>query len=260
VRYRFTGKELDATGLQYFGTRYYDPVVGRFISVDRKYAQQPIKSVENPQGLNTYAYSLNNPVRYVDPKGESWIDKVQTGLDVFGLVPGIGEVADLTNAAIYAARGQYGNAALSATGAIPFAGWFATGSKLAGKAVDLAKPTKNILGDTARVANDNAKSPLGEKVYRVYSGDSQPFGQYWSPVDPRTVPNYRDAAGLPSKPGEAMNTGRFVIEGRITNPTGIKLGPASPLHGNRGGLPEYKIPDAASQVHVERVSGVNPEF
>ena len=28
---RFTGKEQDATGLYYFGARFYDPEAGRFI-------------------------------------------------------------------------------------------------------------------------------------------------------------------------------------------------------------------------------------
>lgn len=32
--YKFTGKEKDATGLYYFGARYYDPAIGRFITRD----------------------------------------------------------------------------------------------------------------------------------------------------------------------------------------------------------------------------------
>ncbi len=50
-------------------------------------------------------------------------------LDTVGLIPGVGEVADLANAAWYAAEGDYVNAALSAASAIPFAGYAATVAK-----------------------------------------------------------------------------------------------------------------------------------
>ena len=53
-------------------------------------------------------------------------------LDVAGLVPVIGEVADLGNAAWYAAEGDYANAALSAASAVPLAGYGASAVK-AGK-------------------------------------------------------------------------------------------------------------------------------
>jgi len=57
--HRFTGKpEDEATELYYFGARYYDPEVGRFISRD------PAKD-----GLNWYVYCLNSPLRYIDPDG-----------------------------------------------------------------------------------------------------------------------------------------------------------------------------------------------
>ena len=60
----FHGKEQDSTGLQYFGARYYDPVVGRFMGVD------PVDFQEgNLHSFNRYAYGNNNPNRYVDPDG-----------------------------------------------------------------------------------------------------------------------------------------------------------------------------------------------
>lgn len=78
------------------------------------------------------------------------LDGVQLVLDVAGMVPGIGEIADLANAAIYTARGDYTNAALSAAAAIPFAGWAATGAKFlnkGGKALD-------AMSTTAKYANN----------------------------------------------------------------------------------------------------------
>lgn len=79
VYYQFTGKELDATGLHYFETRYYDAEIGRFIGVDPFYLQQPHKGIANPQLLNLYAYGLNNPVRYNDPSGLNSEDQVDEG-------------------------------------------------------------------------------------------------------------------------------------------------------------------------------------
>ena len=73
----FVGKEKDdETGLHYFGARYHDSKIGRFISPDPVGAVDPFSSqtnqtiLGNPQRLNYYAYSLNNPYRYVDPDGE----------------------------------------------------------------------------------------------------------------------------------------------------------------------------------------------
>jgi hypothetical protein len=58
------------------------------------------------------------------------IDTTQTALDVAGLIPGVGEVADGINALIYLGRGDYANAGFSAGAMIPFAGWLSTGGKL----------------------------------------------------------------------------------------------------------------------------------
>jgi len=95
----------------------------------------------------------------------------------------------------------------------------------------------------------------GQKVFRVFGEKNKPFGESFTPVDPRTVKNFRAEAGLPD-----VNTGRFVLEGRIKNPSGITVRQSLPLDDNPGGLPEFLIPDAQDKIILERVSGVNPEF
>jgi RHS repeat-associated protein len=64
----FTGQRLDDnTGLYYYNARYYDPVIGRFISPDTI-----VPNPANPQSLNRYSYCLNNPLKYVDPSGNDY--------------------------------------------------------------------------------------------------------------------------------------------------------------------------------------------
>jgi len=78
----FVGKEKDKeTGLYYFGARYMEAVIGRFICPDPVGAVDPKKGkinervLRNPQRINLYAYSLNNPYRYLDQDG-GWPEEV----------------------------------------------------------------------------------------------------------------------------------------------------------------------------------------
>ena len=61
----FTGHIKDsATGLNYMQARYYDPLIGRFLSID------PVGfSPAQPFMFNRYAYVGNDPVNAVDPFG-----------------------------------------------------------------------------------------------------------------------------------------------------------------------------------------------
>jgi RHS repeat-associated protein len=69
-RRQFNGKEHDAvSGLRYYGLRYYDPVSLRWTSADPMYRFLPDVGLSDPQRLNLYSFSLNNPVRYYDPDG-----------------------------------------------------------------------------------------------------------------------------------------------------------------------------------------------
>ncbi|MEU6717481.1 RHS repeat-associated core domain-containing protein [Nonomuraea sp. NPDC046802] len=57
------GKADEGTGLTQLGAREYDPLTGRFISVDA------IITPTDPQQLNGYAYANNNPVTFEDANG-----------------------------------------------------------------------------------------------------------------------------------------------------------------------------------------------
>jgi RHS repeat-associated protein len=61
----YTGHRQDAeSGLVYMGARHYDPLIGRFLSID------PVGFSEgNPHSFNRYAYANNNPIKFVDPDG-----------------------------------------------------------------------------------------------------------------------------------------------------------------------------------------------
>ncbi len=57
-RFRYSGKERDdATGLYYFGARYYAEWLGRWLSCD------PSAS------LNRFVFASNNPIKLIDPDG-----------------------------------------------------------------------------------------------------------------------------------------------------------------------------------------------
>ena len=57
---RYSGKERDATGLYYYGYRYYQPWAGRWLSTD------PAGTVD---GLNLFRMVRNNPLRFFDTNG-----------------------------------------------------------------------------------------------------------------------------------------------------------------------------------------------
>lgn len=60
----FVGGRVDGpVGLTQLGARFYDPGLGRFVSVD------PLMDVSDPQQMHGYAYSNNNPVTWSDPSG-----------------------------------------------------------------------------------------------------------------------------------------------------------------------------------------------
>lgn len=61
----YTGHVMDSgTGLVYMQQRYYDPGIGRFLSVDPVIADSTLGT-----NFNRYWYANNNPYRFTDPDG-----------------------------------------------------------------------------------------------------------------------------------------------------------------------------------------------
>ena len=87
----------------------------------------------------------------------SAMDMVHMGLDVAGMAPVVGVVADLANAALYGAKGQKGMAALSLGAAIPGVGQAATAGKYLSKIPGLSKAAK-ALSPTARASAKATKA------------------------------------------------------------------------------------------------------
>jgi len=64
----FTGHEhLPEFGLINMNARLYNPVIGRFLSLDPYVADNTYS-----QDFNRYTYARNNPLIYTDPNGEVW--------------------------------------------------------------------------------------------------------------------------------------------------------------------------------------------
>jgi RHS repeat-associated protein len=63
----FLGKPTSTTtGLTDIGAREYDPVAGRFLSVD------PLLETDDQRQMNGYCYGADNPVAGSDPTGKNW--------------------------------------------------------------------------------------------------------------------------------------------------------------------------------------------
>ena len=70
--YLFNAKELDEeTGLYYYGARYYDPRLSLWMSTDPLQEKYP--------NISPYCYTVNNPLKFIDPTGMDWVENNDTG-------------------------------------------------------------------------------------------------------------------------------------------------------------------------------------
>lgn len=121
----FTGHTEDVNSdLVYMQQRYYDPSIGRFLSID------PMKAdPDNPNTYNRYAYANNNPYKYTDPNGE---------IPVLVWAGYVGVTAAITAYDNYQAYQNGGAAGLGKEVVIGAAMSMVPGGKIGGKAVSTA--------------------------------------------------------------------------------------------------------------------------
>ena len=136
------GVATDENGLYYMRARYYNTDIKRFINRD------VVKgSLSNSQSLNRYSYVQGNPVSLTDPFGLSPFSWKAFGhglLNALGMIPYIGEVFDLANAAWYAKEGNYAMAALCTLAALPLVGNIAGGTLTMFKCAKAGKYVKAV--------------------------------------------------------------------------------------------------------------------
>jgi len=150
-----------------------------------------------------YLYCGDDPINYADPSGcaPQWI---HGSLDLIGLYPGIGELADLLNAGLYALEGDWANAAISGVGVIPILGDIAkvgrwvkrvrdfshvvlyerTGSK----ALRALRPSEEAICETSRAARREAmrRADIPTCQQPIEQGGSEQYRWY----------RYKDNKGL----------------------------------------------------------------
>ncbi len=162
----FFGIATDPNGLIHMRARYYNPLTMRFLNSD------PAQD-----GWNWYAYANGNPMSYADPTGygaNRVIDALQTGFTMLGFAPGVGAVADVLNAGISAARGDYFGASLSLAAAAPFIGDVAAAGRVFHTATQVTRVTHTTatVFTAVRVESAVVKGPMQVEQYALRAADS----------------------------------------------------------------------------------------
>lgn len=95
--------------------------------------------------------------------GKQILDGIQLGLDVVGLIPVVGEVADIASGVISLFRGDYVGAGLSLLSAIPFVGYLGTAGKATRYSRKMAEASGKATKELAEEAAEKTAQEAAEK-------------------------------------------------------------------------------------------------
>jgi len=159
----FTGHVNDVdTGLVYMQQRYYDPVIGRFLSVD------PVKTDPVTGALfNRYSYANNNPYKFTDPDGRLafLVPVIAKGIAVYSAYSAGKTVIDIAKAVAKGGDGARGEVMGAAAGTI------------AGKLPETAQKLGGAPGAAAKVAVALKSLVAGEAAGAVIKSEANNMSQ-----------------------------------------------------------------------------------
>ena len=280
--YKYGGHERDSeTNLDYYGARYYGNALGRFLTPDwaAKATAVPYANFGNPQSLNLYAYTNNNPTTFGDPDGHQcpgclgetgWVCQIcgraveemltnpkQAGKDAVQALASVAQ--SFFNLLPYGDNKPSPNYVPPSGATVPNSAVGHMTATVAGLAtIALPGPKGGAVVDMTAAARGPGvirAAEEGETVFRTWSSDgaAMPNGRYWTRTDPDSLTNFRDLAGLPN-----VNKADWTSVGTLKDATGVEVSPATPLDGNIGGLIQLKIPNPVNQVELRYILRNDP--
>ena len=262
---RYTSQSFDEeTGLYYYGnSRYYDPVIGRFIQPDTF-----IPNFYDPQVYDRYAYARDNPLRYIDPDGHApsdWADSMQPAIDgYYG-----GYISDSTHTSVPALWASYmGQSLASGYNDMLRLGTGAEEGTVTGFAQDLGRASGIVLtvagpadAAAAKLAPAEASAPkvAPETVPSPAAKPSLP-DEYWKnkQAPTQTTPGTKETVDMkPSSrsQGETYKRTTYYDEyGRSTGQTHETSHGEPDVHPN----PHHHLRDPKTGQQSGPIPGVHP--
>ncbi len=218
--FNFTGQRKDSgSGLLFYNARWYDPVVGRFLQSDTL-----VPGAANPQALNRYSYTLNNPLRYTDPTGH-W---VETAFDVLSLGMTINDIRR-EGLTFWNAVSLVTDVASVALPIVPAGASHAIrAGKLASKAINAA----DTAADTAKLLN--AADAAGDAAKLANKADNVADAAQLSQVPARQVTILGENMAGRVQP-YAQATGARTLD-LVSAQDWAKMSPKQRYHANDGAL------------------------